>query len=168
MDRKHQRAMGIAAGVAIVSGLVGTAAAQPAVTDAAAATPGVIAAFITAGATDPKNKVPTLNAIKGAGVSNVTVASPLAILQHGSFYTFVLASQNVTFKGNCTDSYVLERGAKILARGTIHAYPCGPGSYWEWAANSPAIPNSPGIATLVGTVAFGGKKATTSATVLIK
>ncbi len=159
---------GLAAGLTIVTGISSSVTAYAADTDATAATPGVIAAFITAGAVDPKGKVPALNAVTGAGVSNVTVASPQAILQHGHFYTFVLASQNIAFKGSCTDSYVLERGTKILAHGTIHTYACAAGTYWEWAANSPAIPNSPGLATLVGTVTFGGKKATTSASVLIK
>jgi hypothetical protein len=136
--------------------------------DATAAPPGVIAAFITAGAIDPKRKVPALDAVKGAGISNISMASPLAVLKHGSFYAFILTSQNVTFKGTCADSYVLQRGAKILARGSIHTYGCAPGTYWEWEAVSPAIPNSPGLATLVGTVTFGGKKTTTSATVLIE
>ena len=158
----------LTAGMAIVTGMGGSAAAQSVEPDATAAPPGVIAAFITAGVADPNGKVPKLNAVAGAGVTNIAISSPQGILQHGGFYTIVLASQNVAFKGNCTDSYVLQRGTKILAHGTIHTYACGAGSYWEWAINTPAIPNSPGLANLVGTVAFGGKKVTTTAKVLIK
>jgi hypothetical protein len=167
MARRFYSAAGVVACMATVIGISGSASARDANTDAVTAIPGVIAAFITAGAVDPRGKVPALDAVKGT-ISNITVASPLTVLQHGSFYTFVLASQNVTFKGTCTDSYVLQRGTKILARGPIHTYPCAAGTYWEWAANSPAIPNSPGLATLVGTVTFSGKKTTTTANVLIE
>lgn len=133
-----------------------------------AATPGVIANFITAGAPDPRGKVPALDAVAGAGVSNITMASPIAILQHGRVYTYLMTSQNIAFKGICTDSYVLQRGAVVLGRGQIHTYDCAPGTYWQWAINGRTIPNSPGLATLTGTVTYGGKKATTSTTVLIR
>lgn len=166
-NRNHLTA-GIMAVIAVVTSMSGRACAQNSAAESAAPPPGVIAAFITAGAIDPNGKVPVLNAIKGAGVSNIAMASPLAVLKHGSSYAVILTSQNFTFKGTCTDSYVLQRGTKILARGTIHTYACAPGTYWEWEINTPAIPNSPGLATLVGTVTFGGKKTTTSADILIK
>src|ERR1700710_847185 len=167
MANSHHLKAGVLAAVAIVASMSISARAQNSRADAVDPAPGVIADFITAGAIDPNGKVPVLNAIKGAGVSNIAMASPLAVLKHGSFYAVILTSQNVTFKGTCTDSYVLQRGTKILARGTIHTYACAPGTYWEWEINTPAIPNSPGLATLVGTVTFGGKKNTTSANVLI-
>ncbi len=154
--------------MAIAAGVAGEAAAQDSEIVGTAATPGVIAAFITAGAIDPNGKVPALNAVKGAGVTNISMASPIAILQRGHSYAFLLASQNIDFKGTCSDSYVLQRGAKILARGSIHTYACAPGTYWEWEIYSPAIPNSPGPATLVGTVTFKGQKATTTANVIIR
>ena len=47
----------------------------------------------TAGAPDPKGKAPALDAVLG-GAQNITIASPLAILQHGRVYTMILASQN--------------------------------------------------------------------------
>jgi hypothetical protein len=168
MARSFYLAAGVAVCMVMVTGISGSAAAEDANTDTATPIPGVIAAFITAGAADPNRKVPKLNAVAGAGVTNIAISSPLGILQHGGFYTILLASQNVTFKGTCTDSYVLQRGKKILAHGTIHTYACAAGSYWEWAINTPAIPNSLGLATLVGTVAFGGNKVTTSAKVVIK
>ena len=119
-------------------------------------------------APDPKGKVPALDAVAGAGVSNIAIASPLGILQPGHAYTVVLTSQNNSFKGMCADSYTLKRGTVVLASGKIHSYACQPGTYWEWAATTPAIPNSPGLATLTGTVTYGGKTATTTSTVLIK
>jgi hypothetical protein len=136
--------------------------------DVAAALPGVIASFITAGTPDPNGKVPVIDAVRGAGVRNIAIASPLALLEHGRPYTVVLASQNNTFKGTCVDSYVLKRGKTVLASGKIHTYACQVGTFWEWAANTATIPNKPGLATLTGTVTYGDKTATTTATVLIK
>src|ERR1700744_5976149 len=103
------RWFGICAGFAACAGTVlgsghAVAAATP---DAAAAPPGVIANFITAGTPDPKGKVPVLNAIRGAGVENIALASPLGILQHGHIYLLILTSQNNTFRGTCADSYTL-------------------------------------------------------------
>jgi hypothetical protein len=157
---------GVAAWMAALNGAGQDATAKTA--DAAIALPGVIANFITAGAADPKGRIPVIDAVPGAGVQNIAIASPLGILQHGRIYTVIVTSQNNTFRGVCTDSYVLKRGAAILASGRIHTYDCRPGTYWEWAANTPAIPNKPGPATLTGTVAYAGKTATTTATVLIK
>jgi hypothetical protein len=136
--------------------------------DAGVPLPGVIANFITAGTPDPNGKVPVIDAVSGAGVQNIAIASPLGILEHGHVYTVTLASQNNTFKGACGDTYVLKRGSAILASGKIHSYACQPGTYWEWAANTIAIPNKPGLATLTGTVTYGAKTATTTSTVLIK
>src|ERR1700676_3652356 len=71
----------------------------------------VMANFIAAGAPDPNGKVPALNAVPGAGVANVSMAMPVAVLMHGKVYAYLLSSQNVTFKGTCTDSYLLTQGA---------------------------------------------------------
>jgi hypothetical protein len=142
--------------------------AAAATADAAAALPGVIANFITAGTPDPRGRVPAIDAVAGAGVQNIAMASPLGILQHGRVYALLLTSQNNTFRGVCADSYTLKRGAAILASGKIHTYACQPGTYWQWTVNTPVIPNKPGLATLTGTVTYGGKTAATTATVLIK
>jgi len=162
------RWFGICAGFAACAGMglgIGRVAAAA---DAAAEPPGVIANFITAGTPDPRGKVPVLDGIHGAGVDNIAMASPLGILQHGQVYLLLLTSQNNTFRGNCADSYTLKQGASVLASGKIHSYACQPGTYWQWAAQTRAIPNKPGLATLTGTVTYGGKTATTTTTVLIK
>jgi hypothetical protein len=166
MNRGFGLCAGVAALIATFHGAGHAAAAQTA--DATAALPGVIANFITAGTPDPKGKVPVIDGVPGAGVQNIAIASPLGILQHGHVYTVIVTSQNNTFRGVCTDSYALKRGTTVLASGKIHTYDCGLGTYWEWAANTPAIPNKPGLATLTGTVTYGGKTATTTSTVLIK
>ena len=121
---------------ALVIGAGSSATAQPA-SAAAVAPPGVIANFITAGAPDPNGKVPVIDGVPGAGVQNIAVASPLAILQHGHTYTLVLTSQNNTFRGICADSYVLRRGSIILASGKIHTYDCQPGTYWDSGRQTP-------------------------------
>ena len=88
---------------------------------AAAELPGVIANFITAGTPDPGRRLPVLNAIPGARVDNIAMASPLGVLQHGHAYVLILTSQNATFKGICADSYTLKQGATVLASGKIRS-----------------------------------------------
>jgi hypothetical protein len=135
---------------------------------AAVASPAVMANFIAAGAIDPRGKVPALNAVAGAGVQNISLALPVSVLVHGRVYVYVLSSQNVTFKGTCTDSYTLSRGTVILDHKVIHTYDCGANTEWEWAAIGKAIPNSPGPATLTGTVTYGKLNVTATTKVLIK
>ena len=166
MDGRFGFCAGVAAWTALFLGTGRHAAAATA--DAAAALPGVIANFITAGTPDPRGRVPAIDAVAGAGVQNIAMASPLGILQHGRVYALLLTSQNNTFRGVCADSYSLKQGTAVLARGKIHTYDCQPGTYWQWTVNSPVIPNKPVLATLTGTVTYGGKTATTTAIVLIK
>lgn len=154
---------------ALVVGAMGAGAA----TDNLTAVPkAVMANFITAGRVDPNGKVPAVNAVPGAGVPTLSVAVPFAILQHGTVYTYLLSSQNVTFNGTCRDSYSLTQGTGaskvVLDSHLIKSYACTPGSPWEWAINGAPVPNSPGLATLTGTVTFGGTKVMTSTTVLIQ
>jgi hypothetical protein len=130
--------------------------------------PGVMANFIAVGLVDPQGRVPAINAVPGAGVQNLAVALPTSVLQHGTSYEYVLSSQNVTFKGTCIDSYTLSRGKVILDHKVIRTYACAPGNEWEWAAVGKAIPNSPGPATLTGTVTYGKLSVTTVTKVLIK
>jgi hypothetical protein len=166
MNRGFGLCVGIAAWMAALHGAGYAEAAQT--VDTTAALPGVIANFITAGPTDPKGRIPVIDAVSGAGVRNIAIATPLGILEHGHVYTVIVTSQNNTFKGTCTDSYTLKKGTTVLASGKIHTYACGLGTYWEWDTNTPAIPDKPGLATLTGTVTYEGKTATTTSTVLIK
>jgi hypothetical protein len=145
------------------------AAPDPSATpDVVTAPAGVMANFITAGTLDPREKVPALNAIAGAGVATLAVALPLAVLRHGTIYTYVMSTQNVTFKGTCTDSYTLTRGTVVLDHQTIHTYACAPGEAWEWATNGRRVPNSPGLAVLTGIVTFGKTRVTTTTKILIE
>lgn len=162
------RWFGVWAGVAVSTAAFSSVGQSAAAATAAAAPPGVIANFVTAGTPDPKGRVPALNAVPGAGVDNVTMAMPLGVLQHGHVYTVMVTSQNNTFEGFCTDSYTLRQGTTVLMSGKIKTFACQPGTYWAWVANSRPIPNKPGLATLTGTVTYGGKTTTTTSTVLIK
>jgi hypothetical protein len=126
---------------------------------------GVLPTFLTAGLFDPNGKVPAINGIAGAGVDNLDVAFPQAVLLHGNFYVYLFATQNTTFSGTCTSSFKLTQvqGGKTvtLDSGTLKKdFSCTPGSYYAWDAVGKAMPNSPGLATLEGTIAFGKSKVT--------
>ena len=128
-------------------------------TNAPAAAPGVMPAFITAGALDPAGKVPVLNGVPGAGVNNLDIALPLTLLTHGTSYFYIVALQDRNFTGTCVVSFKLTQvqagKTVILDSGTIKSFKSTPGQQWAWAAVGKAIPNSPGLATLTGSVKYG-------------
>jgi hypothetical protein len=137
-----------------------------------AATPGVLPAFITAGLIDPNGKVPVLNGVPGAGVSNLDLSFPQTILTHGTSYWYSVALQNLNFTGTCVVSYKLTQVQAVktvtLDSATIKSFSCGPNSQWAWAVFGAAIPNSPGVATLTGPVKYGTTTTTTKTTVVLQ
>ena len=56
----------------------------------------------------------------------------------------------------------------ILDHKVIRTYACTPGTAWEWTTVGKVIPNSPGPATLTGTVTYGKLSVITVTKVLIK
>jgi hypothetical protein len=167
MARSFEFGAALAAALVIVGGAGNPALAQDATPDVAAL-PAMFATFVSAGLQDPNGKVPALDAVAGAGVHSLSLSQPTSVLLHGRAYTFVVVSSDNAFKGTCIDSYSLTRGTTVLAHGTIKSYACAANTNWDWVSGGVIIPNKPGQAKLTGTVTYGGKKVTTSTTVLIK
>jgi hypothetical protein len=114
--------------------------------------------YAVIGATDPNNKVPALDAVPGAGVSNVSLPLPVAILQPGVKYTVTIGVQNENFTGTCVASYILGAGAKgqqVISNYYTAPYNCQANSIWTFPFPVGAIPNTPGPALLVATLQFG-------------
>jgi hypothetical protein len=136
------------------------------------AIPGVLPSFITAGPIDPNGKVPALNAVSGAGVSNLDLSLPQTLLIHGTAYWYIVALSDYNFTGTCVISFKLTQvksGITVtLDSGTIKSFSCSPKTNWAWAALGKAIPTSPGIATLTGSVKYGSATATVKTTVLLQ
>jgi len=135
--------------------------------------PGILPAFITAGLSDPAGRVPALNAVAGAAVANLSIATPTTILTHGQHYTYTVALQDNNYTGPYTITYSLTQVSgtttKTLQSATIVSNKtAGPGSYWVWAINAPAAPNYPGLATLTGTITYGKNVQKVSTQVLLK
>jgi hypothetical protein len=133
---------------------------------------GVLPTILTAGLFDPNGKVPVVNGISGSAVSTLSVAFPQTVLGHGKFYVYLLAQQNTSFTGTCTSSYTLTqiqgKATVTLDSGVLKKdFDCMAGSVYAWGLTGKAIPNSPGLATLTGTISFEGKKVTTKVTVRI-
>jgi len=150
--------------------LVATASAQT--SKAPAAIPGVLPAFITAGPIDPNGKVPVFNGVPGSGVTNLDLGVPLTVLTQGSNYMYTVALQDVSFNGTCVVSYKLTQvqGTKTvtLDSNTINSFPCSAGGVWAWALSGKVIPNSPGIATLTGSVKYGTTTTSVKTTVVLQ
>lgn len=142
-------------------------------TDSKTVATDVMATFIVAGAIDPNHKVPALNAVQGAGVANVAVAFPIAVLKHGTQYIYTLGSQNTTFAGTCQDTYKLTQvqNGKVVTLDSgviVNSYNCTANTVWFWYISGNPVPDAPGIATLTGTISYGTKKVSTKLTVLIQ
>ena len=133
---------------------------------------GIVPAFITAGAPDPNGKVPGVNLVSGSGVTNLDLSFPLTLLAHGNSYVYTMALQDLNFTGTCQASFTLTQvqfGTTVtLDSGTDSKFSCSPGTIWFWDFGGKVIPNSPGPATLTGIVTYGGRKATTTATVIFQ
>jgi hypothetical protein len=62
-----------------------------------------------------------------------------------------------------------ERHDLFLDSGVLNKkWDCSTGDLWGWTIYSHTIPNSPGQATLTGTVSYGTQKATMSVPVVIQ
>jgi hypothetical protein len=134
------------------------------------AAPGVIT-YAVIGAADPSKKLPALNAVSGAGVSNVSVALPVYILKPGVAYEVVIGMQDYTFSGNCVTSYTLGYGATGAANTTTWttaAYSCPATSIWTFPFPVSAILNKPGPALLTATVKFGTTAVVTKVPLMIQ
>ena len=136
----------------------------------ASSPPGLVN-MVIAGQPDPNSVVPQFNIAPGAGVANLSVAIPESILTHGANYLYWVSFESVSFTGTCTITYDISQkiGGKvtIIQSGKILTFKCGPGQYGAGIVGA-ALPNSPGVATLTGTVAYGATKEKLSSTILIQ
>jgi hypothetical protein len=134
------------------------------------AAPGAIT-YAVIGAADPNKKLPALNAVAGAGVSNVDIAVPVYILKHGVVYEVVIGAQNYTYAGSCVASYALgsgATGAANISNWSTESYNCPASSLWTFPFPVSAIPNTPGPALLTATVKFGTTSVVTKIPLIIQ
>jgi hypothetical protein len=135
--------------------------------------PAVMAAFITAGALDPNNVIPTVDGVPNAGIGNLDIAWPLTVLRHGAIYVVQVAAQNSNFSGTCAVTYQLTQvkhhKKTVVDQGTINpSYACAAHTNWAVGNRSNPVPNSPGAATLVGIIQYGSTTVSTSFPVWIQ
>jgi hypothetical protein len=140
--------------------------------DTITAPPGYVTSM-TAGQPDPNGKVPAYNAVPGAGVDNFSVAATQAVLTHGLVYTFSISLQDSTYTGNvevyCEITQKIGTKTTVLVKQIINKqFASSPGNYWLWSINGPAIPNSPGAATLTGFAKFGKATVKLSEPILLR
>ena len=93
------------------------------------------------------------------------------LFTHGNSYVFTLALQDVDFTGTCQASYTLTQiqfnKTVTLDSAKDPTFSCGPGTIWFWDFVGKPTPDSPGLATLTGTVTYGTTEATVVSTVVI-
>ena len=140
--------------------------------DTTTAPPGYVTS-ITAGQPDPNGKVPAFDGVPGAGVDTFSVPATQAVLTHGLVYTFSISLQDSTYTGNVEVYFEITQktGTKttVLVKQVINKkFASSPGNYWLWDINGPAIPNSPGPATLTGFAKFGTTTVKLSEALLLK
>jgi hypothetical protein len=137
---------------------------------------GMLPALVTAGAIDPNGKVPVLDGVAGSGVANADISIPLTVLTHGTSYCFSVALQDVNVTGDYEVDYYIKQEKSgvtktIAEQMIVTGKTTAPGDTWVWFIYSKDIPDSPGIATLVGRVRWGTgytTEATVSSKILIQ
>jgi hypothetical protein len=134
------------------------------------AAPGVIT-YAVIGSADPNKKLPMLDGVPGAGVSNVDVAMPVYILKHGVVYEVTIGVQNYTYAGTCVVSYALGAGATggtNISNYSTSSYSCPASTLWTFPFPVAVIPNMPGAALLTATVTFGTTTVVTKTPLMIQ
>ena len=142
---------------------------------AQAQTPAQAVGYVTgvlASDVDPNHKVPALNGVSGAGISNVDLGFPYAVLTHGQPYVVSIVAQNGTFNGSCKSSYAItqiQSGKLVKLLGSaIKTYSCEPGTVWIWVIQTPNVPNAVGAAKLIGSVKYGSTVVSLSVPIYIQ
>ena len=157
--------------VAMLVAIVALAVSSfPAHAQAPAAAPVIVPTLVLATYPDPNGKVPTINAVPGAGVANMDVGFPTALLVHGKFFVYIVGFSDTTFSGTCAVSFKLtqvQAGKTVTLDTGSRNVATTPGD-WAWALAGKAIPTSPGVATLTGTVKCGTATATITKAVYLQ
>jgi hypothetical protein len=137
---------------------------------------GMLPAMVAAGEIDPNGKVPVLDGVAGSGIANADIAIPLTVLTHGTSYCISVALQDVNVTGDYEVDYYIKQEISgvtktIAEQMIVTGKTTVPGDTWVWFIYSKDIPDSPGIATLVGRVRWGTgytTEATVSSKILIQ
>ena len=152
--------------------LTATLACLSSVSAQAAGKPPGFVTGVFAGQPDRSGVIPNANKVPGTQDNNIDIAFPQAVLTHGLTYAYTVSSQNFGFKGTCTTSYALTQVVSgtetTLDSGTLASFSCAPGNIFFFFGYGHPVPDSPGAATLVGTVAFGAKKVSMKLPVFIQ
>jgi len=125
-----------------------------------AAPPGAIT-YLVIGSADPNKKLPLLDGVPNAGVSNIDMALPVRYLQHGYSYEVIIGGQNFAFTGTCVAAYTLiskaNGGSQLIVSGSTEPFSCSATAVGQWPFPTPKIPNLRGPAVLSATLQFGKK-----------
>jgi hypothetical protein len=134
----------------------------------AAATPAcaqVYATSVTASLPDANGKVPAFNVVPGSAISTWSIGLAQAVLTHGQAYNYCVSLGSGTASGKASVAFSIARGATTIQSATIIAakdFSVGPNGVWYYCSGYMALPNSPGTATLTGTVSYQATGATKS------
>jgi len=128
--------------------------------------------LVAASPVDPNNKVPVINGVPGAGISNYDMGFPLTLIPHGQPVVISVLSQNGTFSGTCVTSFSITQKQdgkkKTLLKAKIKTFSCNAGDVWAWVYQTPDVPDDVGAATLTGTVTYGTTKVNLSVPIYIQ
>jgi uncharacterized protein GlcG (DUF336 family) len=123
---------------------------------------------VTATFPDPNGKVPAFNAVPGAGIPTVSNGFAQAVLTHGQSYNYCVTLASADTQGKAQVGFSLKRGATVIQSHVIVKeanYAVSPNGVWLYCSGYLAVPDSPGKATLTGSVIYlanGSKKSVTS------
>jgi hypothetical protein len=132
---------------------------------------GMVVTMVTAGEVDPNGVLPAFNGVPGAGVNNWDIAFPTGVLKVGKSYDIEALINDNNYSGSCKGNLELtqdqagKRG--VLAKFSVVNGTCSPGIIYGHD-EAITIPNSPGPATLSGTIKYGTNKHVLSVPMVIQ
>ena len=111
---------------------------------------------ISATIPDPDGKVPAFNVVSGAGIPTWSDGLSQAVLVHGQTYDYCVSLASATADGSASVSFSIKRGKVVIQSATLvkaNKFQISSNGVWYWCANE-TLPDSPGAATLTGTVSY--------------
>ncbi len=125
----------------------------------------VYATSITAARPDGAGKVPAFNAVPGAAIPSWSNGLAQGVLMHGQLYNYCVSLASGAAAGTAAVSFKIVRGSKVVQSKTIIAakdFKVGANGIWYYCSGYLTLPNSPGVAQLIGDVTYKGTAAKTA------
>jgi hypothetical protein len=117
----------------------------------------VFVSSITAAIPDSAGKVPGFNKVPGSAIENWANGVAQVVLTHGQPYNYCISLGSAAANGTAGVTFTIARKTTVIQSGVIlppGGLTVGADGIWYLCSGYTALPDSPGKATLTGTVSY--------------